>query len=47
MLVSKKLISTEAIFIVSWILGSVKLNCEQKVSTAISPWVQSMKISSK
>ena len=44
--VSRKLISSKAKFIVSWILGSVKLNCEQKILSAFSPWVQSIKISS-
>ena len=33
-------------FIASCLLGSVKLNCEQKISSAVSPWVQSVKISS-
>ena len=37
--VSRKLISSKSKLMVRWILESVKLNCEQKVSSAISPLV--------
>ena len=34
----------ETKFIISWILGSVRLNCEQKISTVVILWAQSIKI---